>query len=140
MQKLATFHQEIFLFLFEFSKISCSKHKGISLNLRATYALNALQKLMKKDFFLAIDATTQSSNKEENENEMNFYLFKCLNEATKGKCRQAQNQENKIKFYLKAQIAKNQSKDAQRQSRKHQLLRLSKNHNTKSLFFYLFYQ
>jgi hypothetical protein len=27
-------------------KTSCSKHKGISLNLRATYALNALQKLM----------------------------------------------------------------------------------------------
>jgi hypothetical protein len=33
--------------------------------------LNALKKLMKKDFFLAIDATTQSSIKEENE----FFLF-----------------------------------------------------------------
>jgi hypothetical protein len=43
MQKPTTFHQERFLFLFEFSKISCSEHKGISLNLRATYALNALQ-------------------------------------------------------------------------------------------------
>ena len=51
-----------------------------------------------KDFFLAIDAATQSSNKEANEKEMIFFLFKCLNEATKGKCRQAQNQENKIKF------------------------------------------
>ena len=71
MQKLTTFHQERFLFLFNFSKISCSKHKGISLNLRATYAL---QKLMKKDFFLAIDAATQSSNKEANEKEM-IYLF-----------------------------------------------------------------
>jgi hypothetical protein len=74
MQKPTTFHQERFLFLFEFSKISCSKHKGIFLNLQATYALNALQKLMKKDFFLAIDATTQSSNKEANEKE-NFFLF-----------------------------------------------------------------
>ena len=46
MQKSATFQQERFLFLFNFSKISCNKHKGISLNLRATYALNALQKLM----------------------------------------------------------------------------------------------
>jgi hypothetical protein len=64
-------------FLFNFSKISCSKHKGISLNLRATYALNALQKLMKKDFFLAIDAATQSSNKEANEKEIFFFLFKC---------------------------------------------------------------
>jgi hypothetical protein len=51
---------------------------------------------MKKDFFLSIDATTQSSNKEAND----FFLifFSMLNEATKGKCRQAQNQENKIKF------------------------------------------
>ena len=31
---------------------------------------------MKKDFFLAIDATTQSSNKEENEKEI-FFLFNC---------------------------------------------------------------
>jgi hypothetical protein len=48
MQILATFHQERFLFLFNFSKISCSKHKGILLNLQDTYALNALQKLMNK--------------------------------------------------------------------------------------------
>jgi hypothetical protein len=61
-------------FLFNFSKISCSKHKGISLNLRATYALNALQKLMKKYFFLATDAATQSSNKEANEKEI-FLIF-----------------------------------------------------------------
>jgi hypothetical protein len=61
-----------------------------------------------------------------------------LNEATKGKCRQAQNQENKIKFWLKAQITKNQTKDAQWQSRKHQLLRLSKNHKTKSFSFLSF--
>jgi hypothetical protein len=53
----------------------------------------------------------------------------------KGKCRQAQNQENKLKFWLKAQIAKNQSKDGQWQSRKHRLLRLSKNHKMKSFFF-----
>jgi hypothetical protein len=67
MQKPTTFQHERLLFLFNFSKISCSKHKRISLNLRATYALNALHKLMKKDFFLATDAATQSSNKEENE-------------------------------------------------------------------------
>jgi hypothetical protein len=73
---------------------------------------------MKKDFFLATDAATQSSNKEENETR-EFFFFELQNEAIKGKCRQAQNQENKIKFWLKAQIAKNQSEDAQRQSRKH---------------------
>ena len=49
----------------------------------------------------------------------NFYFILVLNEATKGKCRQAQNQENKIKLWLKAQIAKNQRKYAQWQSRKH---------------------
>jgi hypothetical protein len=36
-----------------------------------------------------------------------FFFISVLNEATKGKCRQAQNQENKIKLWLKAQIAKN---------------------------------
>jgi hypothetical protein len=40
-----------------------------------------------------------------------------LNEATKGKCRQAQNQENKKKIWLKAQITKNKSKDTQWQSK-----------------------
>ena len=75
MQKSTTFHKERLLFLFNFSKISCNKHKGILLNLRATYALNALQKLMKKDFFLAIDAATQSSNKEENEKEIYIIIF-----------------------------------------------------------------
>jgi hypothetical protein len=58
-----------------------------------------------------------------------------LNEATKEKCQQAQNQENKIKLWINAQLAKNQSKDAQWKSRKHRLLRLSKNHKTKSFFF-----
>jgi hypothetical protein len=78
MQKSTTFHKERLLFLFNFSKISCNKHKGISLNLRATYALNALQKTYEqKDFFLAIDAETQSSNKEENEKEIYFFLLKC---------------------------------------------------------------
>jgi hypothetical protein len=39
--------------------------------------LNALKKLMKKDFFVDIDATTQSSNKEANEQDNFFILFKC---------------------------------------------------------------
>jgi hypothetical protein len=75
MQKPTTFQQERLLFLFHFSKISFSEHKGISLNLRATYALNAPQKLMKKDFFLDIDAVTQSSNKEANEKRIFFFFF-----------------------------------------------------------------
>jgi hypothetical protein len=39
--------------------------------------LNALKKLTKKDFFLAIDAATQSSNKEADEKEIKKKLFKC---------------------------------------------------------------
>jgi hypothetical protein len=83
MQKPATFQQERLLFLFNFSKISCSKHKGISLNLRATYALNALQKLMKKDFFLATDVATQSSNKKANEKreKKNYFSAKWSNKG-----------------------------------------------------------
>ena len=65
-----------------------------------------------------------------------FFFISVLNEATKGKCRQAQNQKNEIKFWLKAQIAKNQSKYAQWKSRNHRLLRLSKNHKTKFLFYF----
>jgi hypothetical protein len=53
--KPTTFQQERLLFLFEFSKISCQKH-------------------MKKDSFLAIDATTQSSNQEENEARFFFFI------------------------------------------------------------------
>jgi hypothetical protein len=34
-----------------------------------------VQKLTKKDFFLATDATTQSSNQEENETRDFFYLI-----------------------------------------------------------------
>jgi hypothetical protein len=80
-----------------------------------------------KYFSIAIDATTQSSNKEENGKEIYIYIFYLsAYEETKGKCRQAQNQENKIKFWLKAQIAKNQSKDTQWKSRKHRFFRLSK--------------
>jgi hypothetical protein len=37
--------------------------------------LNSLKKLMKKDFFLAIDAATQYSNKEANEQEIIFYFI-----------------------------------------------------------------
>ena len=51
--------------------------KDFCSDLRATYTLNALQKLMQKDSFLATDATTQSSNQEENEKEEFFFVFHC---------------------------------------------------------------
>jgi hypothetical protein len=46
-----------------------------------------VQELMKNDFFLATDATTQSSNKEENETREFFFFIELQNEAIKGKCR-----------------------------------------------------
>jgi hypothetical protein len=48
--------------------------KDFCSDLRATYTLNALQKLMQKDSFLATDATTQSSNQEEDETRK-FFIF-----------------------------------------------------------------
>jgi hypothetical protein len=45
MQKSATFQQERLLFFFNFLRFHAEKHQGISLNLRATYVLNALQNL-----------------------------------------------------------------------------------------------
>jgi hypothetical protein len=94
-----------------------------------------------KDFSLAIDAETQSSNKEENEHIYLFiyflFLFTCES-SNKGKIPTSLNQRTKTKFWLKAQITKNQSKDTQWQSRNQRLLCLSKNHNTKC-FFFIFY-
>jgi hypothetical protein len=54
--------------------------------------LNALQKTYEqKDFSLAIDAETQSSNKEENEKIFFslFFFYLRANQETKGKYRQA---------------------------------------------------
>jgi hypothetical protein len=62
-----------------------------------------------KDFSLDNDVKTHSSIKEENEK--GFFIYLSASKATKGKYLQAQNQENK--FWLKAQIEKNQSKDTQ---------------------------
>jgi hypothetical protein len=60
--------------------------KDFRSNQRATYTLNALQKLMQKDSFLATDATTQSSNQEENEKEdFLFYFILLQTKAIKGK-------------------------------------------------------
>jgi hypothetical protein len=50
--------------------------KDFHSDLRATYTRNALQNLCKKTSFLATDATTQSSNQEENETKF-FFLFYC---------------------------------------------------------------
>jgi hypothetical protein len=60
--------------------------KDFRSDLRATYTLNALQKLMQKDSFLATDATTQSSNQEENEKEGFFLFFFIAKECNKEKC------------------------------------------------------
>ena len=52
-------------------------------DLRATYTKHALQKLMQKTSFQATDATTQSSNQEENER--NFFFYFIAKHAKKGK-------------------------------------------------------
>jgi hypothetical protein len=49
--------------------------KDFRSDLRATYTRHALQNLCKKTSFLAIDATTQSSKQEENDNFILFYFI-----------------------------------------------------------------
>jgi hypothetical protein len=49
-----------------------------------------------KDFSLASDAETHSSNKEENEKRFFFFFYLSASKATKGKYRQAKNQEKPI--------------------------------------------
>ena len=44
-KKPTTFQQERLLFFLNFLRFHAEKHQGISLNLQATYALNALQNL-----------------------------------------------------------------------------------------------
>jgi hypothetical protein len=74
--KPATFQQERLLFFSNLLRFHAVNIKDFRSDLRATYTLNALQKLMQKDFFLATDATTQSSNREENETRKKK-LFNC---------------------------------------------------------------
>jgi hypothetical protein len=72
MQKSTTFHKERLLFLFNFLKFHAVNIKEF----RSICELLRLYMHCKKDFFLAIDAETQSSNKEENAKDI-FFLFKC---------------------------------------------------------------
>jgi hypothetical protein len=57
MKKPTTFQQERLLFFLNFLRFHAKTYE--------------------KDFFLATDATTQYSNKEENEKEIFFFLFNC---------------------------------------------------------------
>ena len=59
---------------------------------------------MKKDSFLATDATTQSSNQEENEKE-GFYFILLQNNATRKNVDKNKTKRMKRKLWLKAQIA-----------------------------------
>jgi hypothetical protein len=59
--------------------------------------------LCKKTSFLATDATTQSSNQEENEG-IFFFLFRCKT-TQQGKMMTRSKPREKRKLWLKAQIA-----------------------------------
>jgi hypothetical protein len=79
--------------------------KDFHSDLRATYTLNALQKLMQKDSFLATDATTQSSNQEEDETRKFLFFFLLQNNATRKNVDKNKTKRMKRKLWLKAQIA-----------------------------------
>jgi hypothetical protein len=64
------------LFFFRFTKILYAvNEENFHSDLRATYTRHALQKLMQKTSFQATDATTKSSDQEDNEKGKFFYLF-----------------------------------------------------------------
>jgi hypothetical protein len=77
MQNQQLFNKKDFFSFSNLLRFHVVNIKDFHSNMRATYTLNALQKLMRKDSFLATDATTQSSNQEENEKEGFFILFYC---------------------------------------------------------------
>ena len=59
---------------------------------------------MQKDFCLATDATTQSSNQEENETRI-FYFILLQNNATRKNVNKNKTKRIKRKLWLKVQIA-----------------------------------
>jgi hypothetical protein len=61
--------------------------------------------LCKRTYFLATDATTQSSNQEENEKEVLFYFILLQNNATRKNVDKNKTKRMKRKLWLKAQTA-----------------------------------
>jgi hypothetical protein len=76
MQNQQLFNQERLLFLFEITKILCSKYEGFSLRSASYLYLTCTAKTYaKQTSFLATDATTQSSNQEENDTRNFLFYF-----------------------------------------------------------------
>jgi hypothetical protein len=72
---------------------------------------------MQKDFFLATDATTQSSNQEENETRI-FFLFNFKTTQQGKMLTSTKPRERKIKLWLKAQIAKESEQRCEKEIKK----------------------
>jgi hypothetical protein len=80
---------------------------------------------MKKDFFLATDATTQSSNQEENETRIFFFfLFNCKMTQQRENDDKHKTKRTKIKLWLKAQIAKESEQRCEKAIKKAPILTL----------------
>ena len=74
--KPTTFQKDYFSFLFNFHKISCSNPTEFSLRyVRYLYFELYWKNLCKETSSQATDATTKSSDQEDNEKRGNFYLF-----------------------------------------------------------------
>ena len=78
MKKSTTFHKERLLFLFNFFlRFHAANIKEFCSTTSYLCSKFTAKTYEQKDFFLAIDAETQSSNKEENEKEMCFFIYLC---------------------------------------------------------------
>jgi hypothetical protein len=76
------FKKILFLLFSNFTRFYAVNEENFHSDLRATYTKHALQKLMQKTSFQATDATTQSSNQEENER---IFFFISLQNTQQGK-------------------------------------------------------
>jgi hypothetical protein len=74
--KTSNFSRRKTSFPFEITKILCSKYEGFSLRSASYLYLTCIAKTYaKQTSFLATDATTQSSNQEENDTNFLFYFI-----------------------------------------------------------------
>jgi hypothetical protein len=95
MQNFNNFSQrKIYFFFSIFLRFYTANIKEFRLTTSYLFSKFTAKTYEIKDFSLANDAETHSSNKEENEKRFFFYLS--ASKETKGKYRQAQNQEKQI--------------------------------------------
>ena len=114
------FNKKDFFFFSTFLRFHAANIKEFHSICELLMLLNALKKLKTKDFFLATDATTQSSNQEENETRI-FFLFHCKITQQGKMLTRTKPREWKENSGLKHRSqTESEHKNAKKQSKQHQ--------------------